>query len=276
MDVATAQVIQPANRNDHPTVRPTVRLPDQITIEHGPRDLLARFFLIADHAARERGVRLYLRSDLEEFVAFSEAARGGKYRLGTFHPAYSRLSADNAYWIEGRDAAGTIVATQAGRFFDWPDAHLEQELCALRMFYADPAANALPGEHCFIRSPSAQRIRGRVLYSGGTWFSKDFRGRGLSAILPRISRAYAYTRWRNDFTISFVEDALVRKSVVASYGYTNIEPGIGFRGTLMADMDLNLVWMDAAELVDDLAEFVSLNQRRGFDEARRGDHAISA
>jgi hypothetical protein len=269
---ATAHALQPAYR----AVDPTSRLLEQITIEHGPRDLFARFFLLADYAARERGVRLYLRHDFDAFVAFSEAARGGKYRLGIFHPEYSRLSAENAYWIEGRDASGTIVATQAGRFFEWPETQLKDELCALRLFYADPATSALPGEHCFVHAPSAPRIAGRVLYSGGTWFSREFRGCGLSAILPRISRAYAYTRWRSDFTISLVEDVLVRKAVVESYGYTRIEPGVGFRNTLMADLDLNLVWMDEAELIGDLGTFVSTHQGRRLDEAGRGDHAMSA
>jgi hypothetical protein len=272
MSAVIAQVLQPALR----PVSPATRLPEQITIEHGPRNLLARFFLLADHAARQRGVRLYLRQDLDELVAFNEAARGGRYRLGIFHPDYSALDADNAYWIEGRDATGAIVATQAGRLFDWTDTDLRRELCSLRMFYADPIAHALPGEHCSITSPSAERVCGQVTYSGGAWYSRDFRGCGLSTILPRISRAYAYTRWRSQFTISFVEDVLVQKSVVQRYGYTNIEPRVLFRDTLMGDMDLNLVWMDEAEMLADLASFVSRHEGGGLDEADRRDHAISA
>jgi hypothetical protein len=269
MALATAK-LAPLPRKETP------RLLDQIRVEHGPRSLLGRFFLAADRAARDRGVRLFLRHDFEEFVAFNERARGGTYKLGIFHPAYSHLDAGNAYWIEGRDPSGKLVATQAGRVFDWSDTNLKEELCGLRMFYADPAIDALPGECCTIDSRSAEAVRGRVTYSGGGWYDDAFRGCGLSTILPRISRAYAYARWGSEFTISFVEDVLVRKSVVKRYGYTNIEPGIRFRNTLMADMDLNLVWMDTDEMLEDVEAFVSAEQGRGAHEAGRRDYAISA
>jgi hypothetical protein len=252
------------------------RLIERIRVEHGPHHLLGRFFLAADRAAADRGIRLYLRHDFDEFVAFNERMRGGKYKLGIFHPAYSTLGEGNAYWIEGLDRSGRRVATQAGRLFEWRRTSLAEELCALRMFYADPATDALPDEHCTIESASAPRIRGRVTYSGGSWYDDDFRGCGLSAILPRISRAYAYTRWASEFTISFVEDVLVRKSVVKRYGYTNVEPGIRFRKTLMADMDLNLVWMDTAEMLADLAAFVSAEESGRADEGSRRDYAIPA
>jgi hypothetical protein len=255
---------------------PADRLLKRIRVEHGPHQLLGRFFLAADRAAADRGIRLYLRHDFEEFVAFNERKRGGRYKLGIFHPAYSTLHEGNAYWIEGLDRSGRRVATQAGRFFEWPRTSLGEELRALRMFYADPAADALPDERCTIEAASAPRIRGRVTYSGGSWYDDDFRGCGLSAILPRISRAYAYTRWASEFTISFVEDVLVRKSVVRRYGYTKIEPGIRFRNTLMADMDLNLVWMDTAEMLADLAAFVSAEEHGRADEGRRRDYAIPA
>jgi hypothetical protein len=253
------------------------RLPDQIEIEHGPRKLLAHLFLAADRAARDRGVRLHLRHDFDAFVAFNESARGGAYRLGIFHPDYSRLDAANAYWIEGRDAAGNVVATQAGRFFRWEGTDLEAELCSLRMFYTDPTASAGDGEQCFIHAPSGRRIRGHVAYSGGGWYHPTFRGRGLSSILPRISRAYALARWGTEYTISFVEDVLVKKGVVGRYGYSNIEPGIGFRRTLMGDMDLNLVWMDRPELLRDAAAFLSLFEGgRGADQADRAHQPIPA
>src|SRR5258705_7780610 len=44
------------------------RLPDQITVQHGPAAPLSRFFLLADSAARERGVLLSL-APLQELLA---------------------------------------------------------------------------------------------------------------------------------------------------------------------------------------------------------------
>src|SRR5690606_41242139 len=49
-------------RNKQTLIR---RLPDQITLRHGPRERLGRFFLAADKAARDRGVILSLSTDFE-------------------------------------------------------------------------------------------------------------------------------------------------------------------------------------------------------------------
>src|ERR1700690_1353639 len=132
------------------------RLPDQITIDHGAPELLGPFFLAADRAARERGVYLRLRHDLDGLVALNERERGRWYRLSPlFDPAFSAVTPDNAYWIEGRNVDGETVAAQAGRVFDWPTTTLKEEIESLRIFYADPARMAVPGETCVVTAPSA-------------------------------------------------------------------------------------------------------------------------
>jgi hypothetical protein len=49
----------------YPNIVPenNLRLPDALTIKHGPAPLLARFVLEGDRAARARGVSLRLRHD---------------------------------------------------------------------------------------------------------------------------------------------------------------------------------------------------------------------
>ena len=88
----------------------------------------------------------------------------------------------------------------------------------------------------------------------------DFRGQGLTLILPRISRVLAHRLWETDYTVSLVEPALVKKGVVRSYGYRNVEPGIAYRN-LHGDprLDLYLVWMDRAEMLLDIGGSMLLN-----------------
>ena len=52
-----------------------LRLPDQVTLVHGPHAILGRFLLLADRAARERGVYLSLESDFGQLLALNEANR---------------------------------------------------------------------------------------------------------------------------------------------------------------------------------------------------------
>lgn len=228
-------------------------LAEQIAIRHGPSALLANFFRAAERAASERGVHLTLRQDLDALVAVNERERRHWYRISPlFDPAFSRVSLANAFWIEGCNDAGETVAAQACRSFDWTGTTLKDESASLRIFYADPARMAAPDETCVVTAPSAGRITGRAAYSGSGWYRPDFRGRQLSAILPRISRAYALARWGTDITITFVEDVLIEKGVVARYGYRRIEHGITWRARVGGDLDMAIPWMPRPELVADL------------------------
>jgi hypothetical protein len=121
------------------------------------------------------------------------------------------------------------------------------------MFYADPDAALARGDHCKIITPVAQSIKGRVAYSGAGWYRRDFRGKGLATILPRISRAYAFTRWNTDFTISFIGDAVTAGGMAERAGYTKIElSSVEFVAPPL-DVRCALVSMRADELLADLA-----------------------
>ena len=229
------------------------RLPELITINHGPHRLLGRYFLKADAEAQACGVRLYLHQDLRGLVEANERLQAQWAPLvPIFNPGRSAVRPDAGFWIEGRNEAGDTVATQAARFLPWFETSLQQELSSLRLFYEDPITQAGTGEKAEVTAPSASRISGRVIFSGGGWYRRDFRGVGLSTILPRLSRVYAYTRFRSDFTFSLVEPALVEKGVTARYGYRRSEAMVRFTGSFRGDLDFHLVWMSSDELLDEL------------------------
>ena len=68
----------------YPNIVPenNLRLPDALTIKHGPAPLLARFVLEGDKAARRMGLRLRLRHDFPALLYFNrqEIARGNWFR----------------------------------------------------------------------------------------------------------------------------------------------------------------------------------------------------
>lgn len=238
----------------------STRLPDQITLQHGPREALGRFFLTADKAARDRGVTLTLSTDFELLREVNAHNQGSWHGLApSFDCAYGGINRDCGFWIIGRDEQGEIVTTQAARVFDTGDATLKDYLLSLKLFYPRPEEQKRPGEFCLVDTPSATHLRGRIVYSGGTWIHPDYRKRLMPMILPRISRALALTRWDSDFTFSMVSHALVSKGVAAAYGYRNIEPGIRWMNSeTELRLDGTLVWMDRAEQLADMAHFDTL------------------
>jgi hypothetical protein len=239
----------------YPNIVPenNLRLPDALTIKHGPAPLLARFVLEGDKAARQMGIRLRLRYDFGEllYVNKQRIAHGDWYRLpNMFHPDYSDLCPENSYWISGENEHGEIVVTQAGRVYHWPESTLEQE--ARLMFYADREE----GQRCIVTAEAAKTITGVVFYGGSVWVRPDFRGRQLSRLLPRIGRAYAVARWPVDSGISFVGPALVDKGIAAGYGYKHASYSIFYPGSPWGDVEFVLVSLSVSEAYDDFANML--------------------
>jgi len=117
---------------NYPNIVPdnNLRLPDALTIKHGPARLLSTFVLEGDKAARRAGVRLRLRHDFGELAYLNKqrVAKGDWFRLvHMFNPQFCDLSPQNSYWISGENEYGEIVLSQAGRVYYWPETSLEQE-----------------------------------------------------------------------------------------------------------------------------------------------------
>jgi hypothetical protein len=216
--------------------------------------LLGRFFLWADTAARDRGVTLSFAS-LKDLVE-ANRANSGSWRplFPVFDEALGGVAPETVFVLIGRDRRGDVVATQAARLYDWPETSLKDEADSLRMLYADPDAAFARGDRCEITTPVAEKITGRVVFSGGVWYRPDFRGKDLATILPRISRAYALTRWNSDFTIGWMADAVIAGGMAQRVGYAKLEPScIELVASPTGKVRCALGWMQPDELLADLA-----------------------
>jgi hypothetical protein len=236
------------------------RVPANLRINHGSVSLLGRFFLMADTAARDRGVTLYFAS-LQELVDVNRANPDSWMPLlPLFDPELGGVTAETGFVILGRDKEGEVVATQAARFYDWTSSTLFEEARSLRMFYAAPETAVARGDRCEIAAPVAAAISGRVVFSGAGWYRRDYRKKGLARILPRISRAYAFTRWNADFTISFMGDGVLTGGMAERAGYTMVAPScVDFAISPTGTLRCNLVWMPNQELVADLETVMASN-----------------
>ena len=255
----------------YPNIVPenNLRLPDALTIKHGPAPLLSTFVLEGDKAARQLGIRLRLRHDFHDLVYVNKerTARGDWFRLvDMFNPQHCDLSAENSYWISGEDERGEIVLTQAGRIFYWPETTLEHE--ARLMFYGGRDV----GQRCEITAPAAKSITGVVFCAGSHWIRPDFRGIRFSQLLGRLGRAYAVSRWPVDWAIALITPVLVEKGIAAGYGYQHESRSIFFPGSPLGDLELVVNYLSAPEAYEDLANFLTtkLAVSEGADAATTG------
>lgn len=239
----------------YPNIVPenNLRLPDAVTIKHGPAALLAKFLLEGDKAARRVGIRLRLRHDFAELLRLNtrKVGNGTWYPLmRMFNPEYSHLVPANSYWVSGEDEYGEIVTTHAGRVHYWPGTTLDQE--ANNMLYG----GSDEGRPCVVTAPDAKLITGVVVYGGSAWVRPDYRGRRLSQLLPRIGRAYALSRWPIDWGISIVAPILVEKGIAAGYGYKHASRSIIFPGAPTGAVENVLLSVSATEAYDDFTEIL--------------------
>lgn len=228
----------------------------QLRVDHGPIGLLGRFFLKAEQAARSRGVELAFAS-LDELIEVNrQHIESWQPLLPMFEPQPGFGPVPTAFCILGRDRHGKVVATQAARVYNLSKSSLYDEATSLRLFYPALEPEKTAGKTCTISAQIAHSIHGRVTYSGGGWYHPEYRGRELSAILPRISRAYAHTRWHSNTTVSFINTQLVEKGVARRYGYSNVDYEVRLTGMVTGDFRAGIAWMNTPEMLSDLEQFV--------------------
>lgn len=228
----------------------------QILVEHGPVDLLGRFFLLAVAEAHKRGVTLSFGSFDQLRKTNEENSDTWHPLLPTFIPSLSGISDEDGFCILGRNSEGDIVATQAVRFFNWSDTNFYEEAKSLRLFYSNPTISRLPGEHCKITAKITKTISGRVAFPGAVWYHPDYRGKQLSTILPRIGHACAFTRWATDYTVAFMTKEVIARGMPAKYGYPHTEFNLEFTGTREGDIEVGFIWISTPELLQGLQDFV--------------------
>jgi hypothetical protein len=224
-------------------------------IDHGPSELLGPFFLEADAVVRRAGVLLTL-GDFAELAALNSANRDNWGPLiPLFDPANGPLHDDFAFCLIGRNRAGEAVATHAVRLYDWVGTSFAEEAESLRLFYPNPPSHEFPLETCTVSASSARKVTGRVAYSGAAWVRPDFRGRALALVLPRMAKAYAFTRWRPDYIVSWMTEATYKRGLIAHVGYTTVDWDIQMRNSFVGDLRFAFLSMREEGLLDYVRSF---------------------
>jgi len=243
----------------YPSIVPPndLRLPDALTIKHGPAPLLARFVLRGDRAVRDMGIRLRIRDDFDElaYINKQEVAKGTWFPLiNMFHPDYTDLAPENSFWLSGEDDSGNIVLTWAARVFYWPDSSLRQHA---GLFLCEKTNRPYPYHATPEAAAAMEAIRGVVFWGGSLWIHPDFRHHRLSQVAGRLGRAFAVSRWPLDWIMCFVQPPIVQSGVAAGYGYRHMTRGIFFPGSVYGDLEVFVVSLSAEEAYEDFAEFMA-------------------
>jgi hypothetical protein len=234
----------------------------KLTIEHGPADLLDRFFCRADAEARARGVVLSF-ADMAELIEVNEQNRDSWLPLfPTYDVRCNTITPEEAFCILGRDQCGKVVAAHAGRLFNLRVSNFHDLAQSLRLMYEHPDKSKRPGETCEVTAKAARSIAGRVVFSGAAWYHPDYRGKQLSRIVPILSRAYAFTHWNMDYLVAMMSEGVVRGGMTERTGYTNIDWDIRVTNSPLGNVRFAFMWMEPPQLLEDIDNFVARSEAK--------------
>jgi hypothetical protein len=109
-----------------------------------------------------------------------------------------------------------------------------------------------------ITAPSAETMVGRIAFVGAVWYHPDWRGKGLVGPMGRINRAYAFTRWYADYSISIMTEELVNAGFARNAVWPHVEWDIHLTNVTTLrnkTFRLALIWTDVAEQLAHFAEY---------------------
>lgn len=227
-----------------------LRLPDALTVKHGPAQLLSRLIIEGDKAARAIGLRLRIRHDFDRLVELSDrhARPGDWYRLPRMvNPEFTDMTPENAFWICGEDESGEVGVTWATRIYNWTGTNLAEQASA--MWYGRDLG--LPS---LVTAEAAGFITGVVQVGCASWVRPDLRKLHLSRLIPRIGKAYACARWPIDWSFCYVTKAHAESGLADSYGLRHLGYSVFYPGSPWGE--IVIAYSSIGEVYEDMANFL--------------------
>lgn len=208
---------------------------------------LSRSLQVYDSAAAQKGIKLLMGFDFNEYVSITQATPTKGPTFPNFRPDRSSIKLGEGYWIIGLDKNNDVALTDAARLYDLSHSNFADHLETLKAFYADPTVHAHPRDSCTCMAPSAKKMTGKVAYNGDLWVRNDLRGQGIPKIIARIVHSVSFAMWAPDFLCALVARWRVNRGLPH---YRHYEPGGSILQLVEEDIveDNWLVWATYGEL----------------------------
>lgn len=171
-------------------------------------ETLTGYLREADKLLAREGYDVLISRSMARWAEILRSAPGSDGVNPTFDPDLTGPH-DDAFWV-GATANGQVVAVFAIRLFMVRDGWYD--LVRNGLLWTRPPGRATP---ILIDEPGPT---GAIGHSGGHWVHPDYRGLGLSWILPRYGQAWAQVIWSLDFITSVMMSDVKNAGIGRNYG----------------------------------------------------------
>lgn len=187
-----------------------------------------QFIATSNNILRKQGIEVTYGSDFSVYRSVLTNERP-QQRLGSpFNPAIHDLNDENAFWVLGRNAEGTLIHSQAFKLVDLAGGNLSKFMRQNFRSFPPPLADIDFKRSRYRATPGAHRMFGRTVYHGEIWLAPEpglYRGVGLSTVLVRTGMLEALRRWQPEWMYGFVIRKLAFGGFCERMGYMRAEPG---------------------------------------------------
>jgi hypothetical protein len=194
----------------------------------------------------DRKYTLTIDADLGRWAGVMQTASTNTFVNPAFDPRHSRLTPHNSFWLEVR-AGSYTVATCAARLLITHD--FLDLMRTMKLWLETPRVS--DGELHIAPPLGMPILRGKVGHEGGLWVHPEHRKRGLSAILPHLTRALAYRQWDIDWQTGIARRGIGECGILKSaYGVPHVELCFdGYFPLTQSDDRFFVAYMNRDELV---------------------------
>jgi hypothetical protein len=184
----------------------------------------ARVVNVLYEQIRQMDVRIEVSTDFDAFASARNSARQEAVSP-FFDPSVTDLSPAKAFWTAGYNSAHQLVSLQAFRLDVIDSSLADWALGFVIGIYVKRGELIVPSRVRPPRSSITERIRGRVVYHGEIWISKDVKKKEAVETIPLLGMFIAFMRWNPDAMWGIMKNSMVTKGFVSRVGYSHVERG---------------------------------------------------
>jgi hypothetical protein len=242
---------------------------DSLNIRHEPRARLGRYFLLAEAAMQQRGLRV-------SFITPAELAETNTRHLASWGPLLpvvdcriNDLRPEDMICLGAYDSSGALVSCMAVRRMRI-DNVLKSEMESLAIFYGAAAPAKRATDQFEISAPAASSMRGIIAYLAALWVHPKERHGALSVAMSDLIRFVAIATWNPNFEATILTNKFLRPDIAEAYAFHATEPGFVYRRDGRVIWQGVFAWSDRAALHRTLeAKLAGLEPAPSID-VRRG------
>lgn len=171
---------------------------------------------------RDLGYTFNLSTDFKELAAVKKALRDTEISP-MFDLAVDSHLSEIAFWIKATSEQGEICGLQAYRL-DFASPNLAEWVLGWMMgLYARRREMIIPRQALPPDNSLTSLIRGKVVYSGEVWVSRNAK-KGLSEAFARLGVLLAFIKWNPDAIWALTSTSMATRGFMLRAGLGYIEP----------------------------------------------------